>query len=269
MFSSPSGIVFLNPLSVKSCPLLSFRLMTITLHKILYAVLIASIFLTACRREGQGDFKAGMDAYSDGDFKTALEIWRRLAQAGDPAAQTNLGFLYYEGKGVARNYEEALKWYRMAALTGYPDAAFNLGVAYSEGKGVQPDKSQALHWYQLAGEAGYAPAQVILGNLYFRGDGIAADQKTGADWYLKAAEEDDVVAQFLIANLYVTGQGVPEDLVQAYKWLLIAEGANHPDAKKTAEEREKLIVGRLGPTQLEKAEKQAKEWIAKKREQKN
>jgi TPR repeat protein len=265
MFFPRPGIVFLNPLSVKLCPLLFFRLMTITFRRILHAVLIASIFLTACRKGSEGGFQAGMDAYNDGDFKTALEVWRRLAEAGDPAAQTNLGFLYYEGKGVARNYEEAVKWYRMAALTGYPDAAFNLGVAYSEGKGVQSDKGQALHWYQLAGDAGYAPAQVILGNLYFRGDGIVADQKTGADWYLKAADQDDVVAQFLIANLYVTGQGVPEDLVQAYKWLLIAEGANHPDAKKTAEEREKLIVDRLGPAQVEEAEKQAKQWIAKKR----
>jgi TPR repeat protein len=243
--------------------------MTMTFRRGLYAVLISSILLSACRRGSHGDFQAGMDAYTDGDFKTAMEIWRPLAEAGDPAAQTNLGFLYYEGKGVAQNYEEALKWYRMAALTGYPDAAFNLGVAYSEGKGVKPDESQALHWYQLAGDAGYAPAQVILGNLYFRGDGIAADQKTGADWYLKAAEQDDVVAEFLIANLYMTGQGVQEDLVQAYKWLLIAEGANHPDAKKTAEEREKLIVGRLGPAQVAEAETRAKEWIAKKRGQKN
>jgi TPR repeat protein len=231
-------------------------------------VLLISVLIvfTACRKPGAGgDFQAGMDAYADGDYKTALEKWRPLAEAGDPASQTNLGFLYYEGKGVPQNYEEALKWYRKAALTGYPDAAFNLGVAYTEGKGVTPDKSQALHWYQLAADSGYAPAQVILGNIYFRGDGIAADQKAGADWYLKAAEQDDVVAQFLIANLYVTGQGVPEDFVQAYKWLLIAEGANHPDAKKTAEERKQLIVGRLSPAQIAEAEKQANEWFKKKR----
>ena len=235
-------------------------------------VFLISVFIvsSACHKANSGgDFQSGMDAYADGDYKTALEKWRPLAEAGDPASQTNLGFLYYEGKGVPQNYEEALKWYRKAALTGYPDAAFNLGVAYTEGKGVTPDKSQALHWYQLAADSGYAPAQVILGNIYFRGDGITVDQKTGADWYLKAAEQDDVVAQFLIANLYVTGQGVQEDVVQAYKWLLIAEGANHPDAKKTAEERKKLIEGRLTPMQKAEAEKQANEWIAKKRGQKN
>src|SRR5436190_17979999 len=98
---------------------------------------------------------------------------------------------------------------------------------------------------------------------------MPSDQKTGADWYLKAAEQDDVVAQFLIANLYVTGQGVPEDVAKAYKWLVIAEGANHPDAKKTAEDRKKLIAGRLTPVQIAEAEKEAKEWVAKKRGEKN
>ena len=236
------------------------------LRRVSYAILLALIALAACRKASPGgDFQVGMDAYAEGDYKTAMQKWRPLAEAGDAASQTNLGFLYYEGKGVPQNYEEALKWYRMAALTGYPDAAFNLGVAYSEGKGVKPDPSQALHWYQLAADAGYAPAQVILGNIYFRGDGVAADQKTGAEWYVKAAEQDDVVAQFLIANLYVTGQGLPEDLVQAYRWLLIAEGANHPDAKKTAEDRKKLIVGRMSPAQIAEAEKQAKEWTEKKR----
>ncbi len=228
-------------------------------------VLITSLALSSCHDRPGGDFQVGMDAYANGNYKKAMEIWRPLAEAGDPAAQTNLGFLYYQGQGIAQNFEEALKWYRMAAINGYPDAAFNMGVAYSEGKGVKPDAGEARRWYQLAADAGYAPAQVILGNIYFRGDGIAADQKTGAAWYVKAAEQDDVVAQFLIANLYVNGQGLPADLVQAYKWLSIAEGANHPDAKKTAEERKKLIEGRMSPGQIAQAEKEANEWVAKKR----
>jgi len=230
-----------------------------------FVILVALVALNSCRKGEGGDFQAGMDAYTAGDYKTAMQKWQPLAEAGDPAAQTNLGFLYYEGKGVAQNYPEALKWYKMAALNGYPDAAFNMGVAYSEGKGVKPDPGEARRWYQLAADGGYAPAQVILGNIYFRGDGVAADQKTGASWYVKAAEQDDVVAQFLVANLYVNGQGLPEDLVQAYKWLSIAEGASHPDAKKTAEERKKLIVGRMSPGQVAEAEKQADEWVAKKR----
>src|SRR5436305_15185533 len=156
---------------------------TRTVRRILLVALVLSFGLCSCRNKaaGGGDFQAGMDAYADGDYKTALEKWRPLAEAGDPASQTNLGFLYYEGKGVPQNYEEALKWYRKAALNGYPDAAFNLGVAYSEGKGgqlvpmeglgVMRHKTQALHWYQLAADSGYAPAQMLLGKIYLGGHG--------------------------------------------------------------------------------------------------
>ena len=206
-----------------------------------------------------------MDAFVRGDYASALQTWRPLADAGDPAAQTNIGFLYYEGKGVPQNYEEAIKWYTMAASKGYADASFNLGVAYYAGKGVARDATQALKWYRAAADAGYAPAQVMLGNTYFRGVDVAEDREAGFRWYLKAAEQDDVVAQFFVANLYQTGGGVSEDLVQAYKWLSIAGGGNHPDARKTAEQRKELIAGIMTAEQIAEAEKQATEWTARNR----
>ena len=58
---------------------------------------------------------------------------------------------------------------------------------------------------------------------------------------------------------------MPEDLVQAYKWLSIAEGGNHPDAKKTAQQRKEMIVGIMTGEQIAEAEKQASEWVAKNR----
>jgi TPR repeat protein len=82
---------------------------------------------------------------------------------------------------------------------------------------------------------------------------------------LKAAEQDDVVAQFFVANLYENGQGVTADLVQAYKWLSVAEGGNHPDAKKTAAERKGRVAGIMTKEQIADAEKQAREWVAKNR----
>src|SRR3954463_14329838 len=106
-------------------------------------LLVLTLALSACSQPdpGKASFDEGMNAYSRGDYKTALEKWQQLAKKGDPAAQTNLGYLYYEGKGVEQNYGEALKWYNVAVLQGYPDALFNLGVAYAEGKGVEHNMS--------------------------------------------------------------------------------------------------------------------------------
>lgn len=240
--------------------------MTTALHRItILYIAVSLILLVGCRRGSGGDFEDGMDAFVRGDYTAALRKWRPLAETGDTAAQTNVGLLYYEGKGVPQNYEEAIKWYTLAASQGYPDACFNLAVAYSDGKGVERDPTQALKWYQVAADAGYAPAQLILGNTYFRGVDVPVDREAGFKWYLKAAEQDDVVAQFFVANVYETGRGAPEDLVQAYKWLSIAEGGNHPDAGKTAEERKGRIAVIMTEAQIAEAEKQASEWVAKNR----
>ena len=42
----------------------------------------------------------------------------------------NLGELYYNGEGVAKNYAKAREWYEKAAAAGNTDAMFNLGVLY-------------------------------------------------------------------------------------------------------------------------------------------
>jgi len=46
------------------------------------------------------DFQAGLAAYNQGDYATALKEWRPLAEQGYAPAQFNLGFLYDNGYGV-------------------------------------------------------------------------------------------------------------------------------------------------------------------------
>lgn len=68
-----------------------------------------------------GDFQKGykgQSAYQKGDYVTALEEWKPLAEQGDAAAQFYLGVMYYYGRGVPQNYNEAVKWYTKAAEQG-------------------------------------------------------------------------------------------------------------------------------------------------------
>ena len=227
------------------------------------AILTVLVISAACQDGDRDDFQVGLDAYNQGNYQTAIEIWGPLAEGGDPAAQTNMGFLYYHGRGVPLDYEEAVEWYRLAVSRGYADAAFNLGVAYAEGNGVEQDFDEALKLYTAAAEAGYAPAQVIVGNIHFLGEwGVAVDHSEGVKWYLQAAKQDDVVAQFLMANVYLNGQGVPPDLVQAYKWLLVAQAGDHPDAQENGEGLRLAIAAALSPEQIAEAEQLAEDWQA-------
>jgi TPR repeat protein len=63
------------------------------------AVVVALLFSAG---SAWADFDDGFAAYNRGDYATALEEWRPLAEQGDAFAQYNLGLLYYEGEGVSR-----------------------------------------------------------------------------------------------------------------------------------------------------------------------
>ncbi len=64
------------------------------------------------------DYEAGWEAYNRGDYETALQQWRPLAEQGHAAAQSNLGLMYSSGHGVAQDYAEVAKWYRRSAEQG-------------------------------------------------------------------------------------------------------------------------------------------------------
>ncbi|MEE8275662.1 MAG: tetratricopeptide repeat protein, partial [Alphaproteobacteria bacterium] len=96
------------------------------------------------------DFESGAAAYTRGDYATALEEWKPLAEAGNVASQFNLGLMYYNGKGTRLDFSEAAKWFRLAAEKGDAAAQINLGVMYFNGEGVDLDFEQAHFWFTMA-----------------------------------------------------------------------------------------------------------------------
>jgi hypothetical protein len=49
-----------------------------------------------------GPFEDAFAAYKKGDCATAVRLWRALAEQGDAAAQSNLGIMYLDGRGIRR-----------------------------------------------------------------------------------------------------------------------------------------------------------------------
>ena len=105
--------------------------------KNLFSVSIIFILLLFAVLAFADDFQDGLDAATQGDFKTAFKKWKPLAKGGSALAQFNLGLMYDKGEGVKRNYKKAVRWYKLAAKQGVASAQFNLGVLYSKGKGVR------------------------------------------------------------------------------------------------------------------------------------
>ena len=78
----------------------------------------------------------------------AIELEKLKAQAknGNMDAQEKLGSMYYEGKGVVKDFMEAVKWTKLAALQGLPLAQYHLGYLYYNGYGVMQDYKEAVKW---------------------------------------------------------------------------------------------------------------------------
>ena len=62
--------------------------------------------------------RQGVSAFNRQDYVQASRIFIPLAERGDAAAQTYLGFMFETGRGVPQNYTEAAMWYRRAAEQG-------------------------------------------------------------------------------------------------------------------------------------------------------
>ena len=117
------------------------------------------------------DTKAGVDAWNRGDYRAAVDEWRKAAIAGDPDAQFNLGQAYKLGRGVPVDLPMAESWYRKAALQGHAQAEDNYGLAlFQDGK-----RAEAAPWLEKSVARGEPRAELVLGTMLFNGDGVERD----------------------------------------------------------------------------------------------
>lgn len=143
------------------------------------------------------------------------------ADAGDAPAQSKIGYCYYKGEGVARDYEQAVYWFRKSADQGYPVAQHNLGYCYFAGEGVSRDYAQALFWFRRAADSGNHKSGTNIAHIYFEGLGVAKDYVQGLFWLHKAAKHGNPEAQFALGKRYEEGDGVGQDKVEAYAYYNI------------------------------------------------
>jgi TPR repeat protein len=76
--------------------------------------------------------------------------------------QSNLAFMYAQGRGVGQDFREAAKWFSKAAESGYAPAQGKLGQLYAAGNGVPLDYAAAYAWYKSAAVGGYGPAAIAM-----------------------------------------------------------------------------------------------------------
>jgi uncharacterized protein len=79
--------------------------------------------VTLASEEIDQTFKDGLYAFDRGDFTTALGLLRSSANQGHGEAQSFLGIMYFNGKGVQKDYIQAYKWLDIADRHGNADGS--------------------------------------------------------------------------------------------------------------------------------------------------
>ena len=193
----------------------------------LIATLVYSQPLLASDREES--LNAGLAALKREHYATALRSWMPLAEAGDPEAQANVGYMYEEGLGVSQQFDAAVSWYEKAAASGSMQANHNLGMIYAEGRGKPQSWVRALRYFEVA--ASDIPAsRYMIGYTFFQGEGNIQNRPRAFRAFMDAALDGYADAQYMIAFMYLDGSGIPKQPMQAYVWASLAHDNDQSQA---------------------------------------
>ena len=157
------------------------------------------------------------------NYNEAFKCFQKAADNGVTGAYTWLGVMYYDGQGVAQNYEKAFLWTKKAAENGAANAYVGLGVMYCNGQGVVQNYNEAFKWFQKAADNGVASAFAYLGDMYYAGDGVAQNYNEALKWYQKAADNGITTGiYYFLADMFYTGKTGITDYSQAKKYAELA-----------------------------------------------
>lgn len=140
------------------------------------------------------------------------------ARQGSLDAQTMLGQLLLEGRGIQRDPALAVTWFRIAAQKGHAMAYNMLGRCLEHGWGIEANLAEAAEQYRVAAEAGLDWGQYNLANLLATGRGVQRDPPQAFALYKRAAVQGHAKSMNLVGRYFEEGQVVIRDVALAHDW---------------------------------------------------
>lgn len=161
----------------------------------------ASAALALLAAPALADVKAGVDAWTAGDFSRAVVEWQGPAAAGDP------------------------------------DALFNLAQAYRLGRGVEIDNIRARQLYEQAASLGHVKAADNYGLMLFQ----EGEQQKAMPLIRAAADRGDPRAQYVLALAHFNADYAPRDWTRAYALMTLANSAGLPQARDALAQMDRYV----------------------------
>jgi uncharacterized protein len=132
---------------------------------------IAALIIGLTAQPVLADVKAGVEAWTRGEYDKAVKEWRDPALKGDADAQFNMGQAYKLGRGVKADLDVAADWYLRAARQNHTQAADAYGhLMHYRGK-----VAEALPYLQSSANRGEPRSQYLLATELFNGTNTTKD----------------------------------------------------------------------------------------------
>lgn len=190
-------------------------------------VALAAFALLLSTAPAAADVKAGVDAWSRGEYEAAVKQWREPALKGDADAQFNMGQAYKMGRGVKADLNVALDWYKKAAAQGHLQAADSYGhLLHYQGK-----IPESLPYLKTSADRGDPRAQYLLATELFNGAHIEKDWVRAYALMTRASSAGMAPASRSLAQM---DQYVPLEQRQAAT-VLAGELEQRADRARTAQ----------------------------------
>ncbi len=146
------------------------------------------------------------------------ETMLRLASSGFHYDECGYGQLLVATATSERDYIDAAEWFAKALEHGSIDAAYELGMLYRDGRGVARDMGRFIELMGEASERGHPRAANEAARLYDDGIFVETDQAAAFSWYLKGAEAGNTGCMYEVAHRLEEGIGTDADPERARAW---------------------------------------------------
>jgi TPR repeat protein len=163
--------------------------------------------------------------------KESFDLFMK-AQDVNVEAQSWLGYLYEQGRGVDFSYEKAMEWYKKAADAGNDYSKKKLeslpkeiasGTAYNTAA-FNTKGTKSIKLYELAYAKGNSFAPYKIGQIYLKGEGeVTIDTIKGIEWTKKASDMDYLEGHITLAVVYYKQKKYPE----AFEYRMKAAKTGH------------------------------------------
>jgi TPR repeat protein/CHAT domain-containing protein/Tfp pilus assembly protein PilF len=165
------------------------------------------------------------------DDALAVSWYRKASEAGNARGMALLGAAYLRGAGVGRDPGRAVELLEKAGNAGDEFGLFQLAQCYRHGLGVKENAEKAYRLFCEAAEKGDSAAMNSLGGCYFRGSGVGEDRREACRWFHAAARNGHTQAQFEVANCFLQGLGTEKDVQEGVRWMRESAEKGHPTAQ--------------------------------------